>query len=79
MSVLGSTYHEEIEDRDRYGEHESDYRVTLHVGTSFFEHIHLSIDTHDAYNEVTLTVEEALKVHAGLTEAIIQAMKGREK
>ena len=78
MSVLSSTYHEELEDLNRYGKLESDYRVTLHVAASFFEHIHLSINTHDAYNEINMTIETAEAVVAGLLEAIASARKGRE-
>jgi hypothetical protein len=78
MSVLRSTYHNELEDLDRDGKLDSDYRVTLHVAASFYEHIHLSIDTHDAYNEVNMTIETAEAMLAGLEAAIASARKIRE-
>jgi S-adenosylmethionine:tRNA-ribosyltransferase-isomerase (queuine synthetase) len=77
MSVLSSTYYEDITDLDRYGEGKSDYRVTLHVAASFYEHVHVSIDTHDAYSEVNMTIETAEAMLAGLEAAIESARKGR--
>lgn len=81
MSILRSTYLEELPDRDRWGTIEDQRDIALHVAVSGWDVIHLQLEENDGTNaiEVNLTVEDALKVHAGLTEAIIGAMKGRKK
>ena len=74
MSVLQSTYYEELLDLDRYGELEGTATtIKIHVAATFIEHVHISIG--DA--EVNLTIENAQAILVGLQNAINSAIKGR--
>ena len=76
MSVLSSTYLEDIPDRDRYGIPDTDHPVALHIACSFVEHIHISLEQREHFLEVTLTIKEARQALAGLEKAIEDAEKG---
>lgn len=78
MSVLASTYYEEVPELDRYGNPDQDHIMTIHVAACFYEHIHISLDTWAAYNEANLTIETAEAIVVGLQAAIASARKGRE-
>ncbi len=78
MSVLSSTYYEDLPDLDRYGKQDDDRVLTLHVAACYFEHIHISLDTWSAYNEANITIETAEALVEGLQAAIASARKGRE-
>ena len=74
MSVLQSTYYEELPDLDRYGELEATATtIKIHVAATFIEHVHISVG--DA--EVNLTIENAEAILIGLQIAIRSAIKGR--
>lgn len=74
MSVLQSTFYEELPDLDRYGELEGTHTtITVHVAASFWEHVHISIGD----EEVNLTIENAEEILKGLQAAINSAIKGR--
>ena len=78
MSVLASTYYEDIPDLDRYGKPDEDRTITVHVAACFYEHIHISLDTWAAYAEANVTIETAEALVEGLQAAIASARKGRE-
>ena len=85
MSVLKSTYHEELLELDRYGNPEEPARKAIvHVAASFFEHVHISLETIDdtdpnsiVYAEINLTIENAEAILAGLEKAIAAARERR--
>lgn len=82
MSILRSTYLEELPDLDRWGNiDDANKMIALHVATSGWDVIHLQLEENEGENaiEVNLTIEDALKLHAGLVEAIIGAVKGVRK
>lgn len=78
MSVLSSTYYEDLPDLDRYGKQDKDRVLTLHVAACYLEHIHISLDTWAAYAEANVTIETAEAIVEGLQAAIASARKGRE-
>ena len=78
MSVLQSTYYENLPDLDRYGNLDySDVHVTVHVAATFYEHVHLCLERLDQEVEVNLTIENAEAILVGLQAAIASAIKGR--
>ena len=86
MSVLQSTYYEELLELDRYGNPEEPARMAIvHVAATFYEHVHISLETIDdtdlnsiVYAEINLTIENAEAILAGLKAAIGSARKGRD-
>ena len=78
MSVLQSTFYEDVPDLDRYGSLDySDVQVTVHVAATFYEHVHICLGRLDQEVEVNLTIENAEAILAGLSKAIESAKKGR--
>lgn len=78
MSVLQSTYYENLPDLDRYGSLDySDVQVTVHVAATNYEHVHICIERLDREVEVNLTIENAEEILVGLSKAIESAKKGR--
>ena len=82
MSVLRSSYLEELPERDRWGNIDNpDNIMMVHIATTGWEHIHLMLEQNEGENEleVNLTIEAALQLLAGLAEAIRGAQKGTVK
>lgn len=82
MSILRSTYLEELPDRDRWGHIDKpDNIIAVHIATTGWDHIHLMLEQNEGENEleVNLTIEEALQLLAGLAEAIRGAQRGTVK
>ena len=59
MSVLQSTYYEELPNLDRYGDLDDEEPIQVHVAAAFFEHVHLSLESCDQITEVNMTIEHA--------------------
>ena len=82
MSVLRSTYYEELPDRDRWGNIDKlDKILTIHIATTGWDHVHIQLEENEGENaiEVNLTIEDALTILAGLAEAIRGAQKAPKK
>lgn len=82
MSVLRSTYLQEMPDRDRWGNIDNpDNIIAVHIATTGWEHVHIMLEQNEGENEieVNLTIEAALEILAGLAEAIRGAQKGATK
>ena len=78
MSVLQSTYYEDVPDLDRYGNVDyADVVITVHIAATFYEHIHICLMRQNEEVEVNLTIENAEAILAGLNKAIESAKKGR--
>lgn len=77
MSVLQSTYYEELPNLDRYGDLDDEEPIQVHVAAAFFEHVHLSLESCDQITEVNMTIEHAEAILNGLVKAIESAKKGR--
>ena len=78
MSVLQSTYYENVPDLDRHGSLDySDVQLTVHVAATSYEHVHICLERLDQEVEVNLTIENAEAILAGLSKAIESAKKGR--
>ena len=77
MSVISSTYYEALPNLDRYGNLDDEEQIHVHVGSTFYEHVHLSIESYDQITEVNMSIENAMAIVAGLTEAIESGKKGR--
>lgn len=79
MSVLRSTYFEELPNLDRYGKNEEGQPpMQVHIAASFWEHVHMSLEScEQEIVEVNMTIEDAKAVLAGLSKAIESAEKGR--
>lgn len=79
MSVLSSTYYEDLPDLDRYGNHENDQTVNVHVANTFWEHIHIAIEDYEHnYVEANMTIENAKLIIEALQQAIVSAELGRK-
>ncbi len=75
MSVLQSTYYENLPDLDRYGNLEqSATTVTVHVAATSWKNVHIAIGN----AEVNLTIKNAEAIYAALSVAIGSAIKGRD-
>ncbi len=81
MSILSSTYLEELPDRDRWGDITNDDTIAVHVAVSGHDIIYLMLEENLDGNsiEVNMTIEDALQLLAGLAQAIEGAQKGRRK
>jgi hypothetical protein len=82
MSILRTTYLEQLPDRDRWGNIDyADKPITVHIATSGWDAIHLMLEDESEQNaiEVNLTIEDALQLLAGLAEAIEGAQKGKKQ
>jgi hypothetical protein len=79
MSVLQSTYYKELDNLDRYGKNEEGQPpMQVHIATSFWEHVHMSLESSEQEMvEINMTIEDAKGVLAGLSKAIESAEKGR--
>ena len=78
MSVLQSTYYENVPDLDRHGSLDySDVQLIVHVAATSYEHVHICLERLDQEVEVNLTIENAEAILAGLSKAIESAKKGR--
>lgn len=76
MTILNSTYYDEIPDRDRYGDPNEDSVICLHVATSIVPNIiHLSLEQGSQYIELNLTPHHTTDIIIGLLEALIAAGK----
>jgi hypothetical protein len=79
MSVLQTTYIKELQDLDRYGKNpEARPPIQVHVAASFWEHVHMSLEScEQEMVEINMTIEDAKAVLNGLSMAIESAEKGR--
>ena len=79
MSVLRSTYYEELANLDRYGENKEGMPpMQVHIAASFWEHVHMSLEScEQEMVEVNMTIEDAEAILAGLAKAIQWAKKGK--
>ena len=79
MSILSSTYLEDLPDRDRWGNIETEDTISVHVAVSGYDIIHLMLEEGEGRNsiEVNMTIDDALERHAQMAKAIGQAMRRR--
>ena len=79
MSVLQSTYYEELPNLDRYGDNEEGQPpMQVHIAASYYEHVHVSLESSEQEMvEINMTIEDAEAVLNGLSKAIKSAKKGR--
>jgi hypothetical protein len=79
MSVLQSTYYEELPNLDRYGDNEEGQPpMQVHIAASYYEHVHVSLESSEQEMvEINMTIEDAEAVLNGLSKAIASAKKGR--
>ena len=79
MSILSSTYLEDLPDRDRWGNIETEDTISVHVAVSGYDIIHLMLEEGQGRNsiEVNMTIDDALELHAQMAKAIGQAMRRR--
>ncbi len=79
MSILSSTYLEDLPDRDRWGNITNDDTIAVHVAVSGYDIIHLMLEEGQGRNsiEVNMSIDDALELHAQMAKAIGQAMRRR--
>jgi hypothetical protein len=77
MSLLSTTYLEDLPNLDRYGSLDDDAPIQVHVANCYYEIIHIGFDNPDNSFEVNMTIENAEAILAGLAKAIQWAKKGR--
>ncbi len=80
MSILSSTYLEILPDLDRWGHEENpDNTIEVHIATTGWHNVHLALQSDKQDLEINMTIESALQIVAGLSAAIVGAMKGLPK
>jgi hypothetical protein len=76
MSILRSTYLETLPEYDRWGDEEPTCNtIDVHIATTGWHNVHLALQQGEVDIEVNMTVHDAIEILAGLSAAIVGALK----
>jgi hypothetical protein len=80
MSILRSTYLETLPEYDRWGDEEPTCNtIDVHIATTGWHNVHLALQQGEVDIEVNMTVHDAIEILAGLSAAIVGALKTPSK
>lgn len=80
MSILRSTYLETLPEYDRWGDEEPTCKtIDVHIATTGWHNVHLALQQGEVDIEVNMTVHDAIEILAGLSAAIVGALKTPSK
>ena len=78
MSVLRSTYYEDVPELDRYGKPDPlvDFQQTVHIAIALNGYVHIHLEDINSGCEINVSIEDAEQILQGLQKAIDGAKKG---